>query len=321
MITRRRTLAAGAAAAWVACRRALAAERITLLVGASPGSPPDLVAHTTVPFLSRHLENQPIDIRNLPGEAGLHALQALADADPSGATLGWIATPTLAARMVDRDASNLLSRLRLLGAVQKEPVAFVSPPATPLESVQDIIRRSGADADAVPLGTPPPGSPPHLAALRLQTLTQTRLNIVTFPSAAAARAAAVAGNVAAAALGMATVIGDLREGRLSGLGIAAHVRSDALPDVPVLSEGGLDLAASIIRGVAAPAALPDAVAAKLAAALQAMALDPEFRARGDEDGWLANWIDGPTWTQHAAADRERLATLWATEPWLPSTAQ
>ena len=119
-------------------------------------------------------------------------MQALAQAEPTGATLGWVATPTLPARMVDRGADDLLRRITLLGAVQKEPIAIVSPAATPLGSVQDIVARAADDAEAVPLGTPPPGSPPHLAALRLQALAGTRLNIVAFPSAAAARQAAVA---------------------------------------------------------------------------------------------------------------------------------
>ena len=65
---------------------------------------------------------------------------------------------------------------------------------------QKVARQPQKLPIAVPIGTPAAGSPPHLAALRLQLLTQTRLNIVTFPSAPAARQAVVAGNVVAAAL-------------------------------------------------------------------------------------------------------------------------
>jgi tripartite-type tricarboxylate transporter receptor subunit TctC len=295
--------------------------RIRLLVGASPGSAPDTVARGVAPFLARQLPGVAIEIQNLTGEAGLTAMQALADAPPSGATLGWVASPTLPARMVDRGAPDLLSRLRLLGAVQEEPIAFVSLPATSDTSVQDLVRRSSEDADAVPLGTPPPGSPPHLAALRLQALAGTRLNIVTFPSSAAARAAAIGGNVAAAALGMAVVVDDLREDRLSGLGIAASARMDTLPDIPVLQEAGLDLAAAITRGLAAPSGLPDALAATLAAALQAVAADPDFVALAETGGFLANWTDGPAWTALVGAEQARLAAVWATEAWLPSAGQ
>ena len=307
-----------AAPSWHTAR---ANRRLTLLIGATPDSAADRVARAFAPFLTRQLPFTDIALRNLPGEAGLTGFQALANAPPSGNTIGWVATPALPARLVDRDAAALLPRLRLLGAVQREPIVFVSPTATPLETVQDIVRRSGEDADAVPLGTPPPGSPPHLAALKLQALAGTRLNIVTFPSAAAARQAAIGGNLAAAVLGMADVIDDLRELRLAGLGIAAEDRIGALPDLPALHEAGLPLAAAITRGVAAPAGLPDDVADRLAAALQAVVADQDFRDQAEASGFRVEWIDGPAWTALVEAERAELAALWATDPWLQSAGQ
>src|SRR5205085_2139838 len=117
-----------------------------------------------------------------------------------------------------------IQRIRLLGLVEREPVAFVSPASQPMDSMQDIIQRAGNDADAVPLGTPPAGSPPHLAALRLQVLAQTRLNIVTFPSAAAAAQAVLAANVSAAALGLSDVIEGLPGSKLTATGLGAPNR-------------------------------------------------------------------------------------------------
>ncbi len=259
-------------------------------------------------------------VSNVHGDAGLAAMQALAQAQPNGTTLGWVATPTLPARMVDRGADDLMRRITLLGAVEKEPVAIVSPTATPLGSVQDIVARSADDAEAVPFGTPPPGSPPHLAALRLQALAGTRLNIVAFPSAAAARQAAVSGNVAVAALGLSNAVGDLREGRLVGLGLAATNRAEAFPDMPLLRDSGLDLSAAIRRGLAGPAGLPEALVRRLSFALQAVVEDPAFRDHADTNGFVPDWRDGASWTIEAEDERGELAKLWATEPWLQEGA-
>jgi len=299
--------------------RAAEVRLVTLLAGVSPGSGADGLVRAVVPFLTRHLVSTELAVRNLPGEGGLTALKALADAPASGATLGWVTSPTLSARMVDRGADGLLDRLVLLGAVAREPIAFVSPAASPLESVQELIRRAGEDADAIPLGTPPPGSPPHLAAMRLQVLTQTRLTIITFPSAAAARQAVLAGNVSAAALGLSDVIAPLRDGKLVGLGIAARKRAGILPDLPILTEAGVPLSASIRRGLAAPARVAPDIAAPLIAALQAVSTDPEFQAAADELGLLATWIDGATWTAQAETERAALAKLWDAEPWLQAS--
>jgi tripartite-type tricarboxylate transporter receptor subunit TctC len=312
---RRRHLLAGAAALAIA-PAASAVETVTLLIGAKTGSPADALARAFAPCLARHLGSAIITVSNVHGSAGLAAFQALAEAEPTGATLGWVATPALPARMVDREADDLLRRIVMLGAVEKEPIAIVSPVATPLGSVQDIVARAADDAEAVPLGTPPPGSPPHLAALRLQALAGTRLNIVAFPSAAAARQAAIAGNVAAAALELSNAIGDLRDGRLVGLGIAATNRADAFPDMPPLRDSGLDLSAVIRRGLAAPAGLPEPIRERLGHALQAVVEDLEFHDHADTNGLVSSWRDGATWAAEVEDERAELAKLWATEPWL-----
>jgi tripartite-type tricarboxylate transporter receptor subunit TctC len=320
MITRRRALAGGIALPSIALRSiapGVAAGRwLTMIVGGPAGSRIDTAARDFAPMLAKHLPFIEISVRNVPGGAGLTALNALASAPATGATVGWITTPSLPARMVDRGGEHLLEQITLLGAVEREPIAFVSSSATPLDSVQDIIRRAGEDADAVPLGTPPPGSPPHLAALRLQVLTQTRLNIVTFPSATAARQAVLAGNVSAAALGLSDVIDALRGGRLAGLGIAARNRAGILPDLPVLNEAGVPLSAAIRRGLAAPAGLPAEVASRLVAALRAVSADEQFRAYADTSGLLVTWIDGPAWAAQVENERMALAELWTREPWL-----
>jgi tripartite-type tricarboxylate transporter receptor subunit TctC len=314
---RRTLLAAGAAAA--AVRPARAEDEFVLVVGARTGTAADRSARALVPFLERHLRGARISVLNHPGESGLAELRALADAGPSNPLLGWVATPSLPARTVDcPDAATLLDRLRLIGTVAKEPIALVSAADTKLASAQDIIRRAGENAEAVPLGTPPAGSPPHLAALRLQSVAGTALNIVTFPNAVAARQAALAGDVAAAALALGDVIEALRDGTLIGLGIAAHDRAEAFPQMPPLRDSGLQFSASIHRGLAAPAAIDEALAATLAAALREVVADPEFLAAADADGFIATWLGGPDWTDHARFERADLARLWQASPWRPS---
>ena len=111
---RRRLLLVGATAL-VLARPAWAGETITLLVGAKAGSPTDALARAFAPFLARHLPAAGIAVSNVYGGAGLAAFQALAEAEPTGSTLGWVATPSLPARMVDRGADDLLRRITLLG--------------------------------------------------------------------------------------------------------------------------------------------------------------------------------------------------------------
>ena len=320
MIARRASLAglaAAAAGSWPARARRFA----TLVTAAPAGSSGDDIARSFARYLENALMGPEIHVRNVPGDGGRAALLVLAAAPPSGATIGWIATPVLPARAVDRSDPDLPSRLILLGSVEREPIAFVASAADPLESVRDIVQRAGQDAGALPLGTPPPGSPPHLAALRLQAITQTRLNIIPFPSAAAARQALLGGNVTAAALGLSDTIRALRDEKLVGLGIAARKRAGILPDMPVLSEAGVPLAAWIRRGLAVPADTPREIQEPLIAAARAVAADPAFVAQAETMGLLAAWSDGAAWTVQVEKERAELTALWTADPWLNASGQ
>jgi tripartite-type tricarboxylate transporter receptor subunit TctC len=292
---------------------------VTMLLGVPEGSGPDKVARDFIEFLAPHLPGIDIGLRNLPGDAGRTMLAALGEAMPNGATIGWVLTPTLPARIIDRGDPSLSQRIRLIGEVEQEPVAFVSSSADPANTVQDIIQRASVDADAVPLGTPPAGSPPHLAALRLQVLAQTQLNIVTFPSPAAARQAVLAGNVSAAALGLSAVIGDIRNGDLSAIGIAARRRFGLLPDTPILDEGGIPLAAFIRRGIAVPVGTPPDLIEVLTEAMRAVVQDDAFRDQAEANGYYASWAEGPDWLKQMQTEQAELAKLWETNPWLSSS--
>ncbi|MCX7379563.1 MAG: tripartite tricarboxylate transporter substrate-binding protein [Alphaproteobacteria bacterium] len=291
---------------------------LSLVVGSPPGRGADPSARAFAPFLERHLRNVRVAVLNRPGEAGLAALRLLASSDASGLTLGWVSSPTLPARMVDRDAPGLLDRLRLVGAVQKEPLVFVSSPRSPLASVGDLLRRAGKDSAAMALGTPPEGSPGHLVALRLQALTGTKLQIVAFPSATAARQAAQEGHAAAAVLAMADAIEALRDGTLSGLGVATRRPHRAMPDVAPLHASGVALQATILRGLALPAAADPARIAALQSALTRIAADPEFIAAGDESGFQPITLPGPAWTAEVEKDYAIFTTLWSLSPWTPT---
>jgi tripartite-type tricarboxylate transporter receptor subunit TctC len=319
LITRRSLLGATLALPFVARARAMPSivmPMLSLVVGSLPGRGADLSARAFAPYLERHLRQVRVAVLNRPGEAGLTALRLVADADPASGAIGWVASPTLPARMVDRpEGEGLLDRLRLVGAAQKEPIVFVSCPRTRLASVGALLNRAGEDAGAMPLGTPPEGSAGHLAALRLQALSGVALNIVAFPSSAAARQAAQAGNVAAAALAMGDALEGLRDGTLTGLGIAARRPSRAMPTVAPLRDSGLVLSASILRGLALPVAADAGRVATLEAALRGVVADPEFIAAGDESGFQATLVAGEAWTTHMREEHATLDAMWHAAPW------
>ena len=312
---------AGLSVAVLAHRSAEARRFVTMMTSAPAGTKGDEIARSFAQIFGRLLDGPEIRVRNVPGDGGRTALKILADAPPSGSTIGWVATPVLPARAVDRGDPHLPSRFVLLGSALREPTVFVASAANPLDSVRDMIEQASQDSGALPMGTPPPGSPSFLTVLRLQAITQTRLNIIPFPSAAAARQALLGGNVTAAALGFSDVVAALRDEKLVGVGISANERSGILPDVPILSEAGVPLVAWIDRGLAVPVDTPKEAIEPLVTALRAVANDVGFREQAEALGLSALWCDGPTWRLQMERERDELDALWATDPWLNAGGQ
>jgi tripartite-type tricarboxylate transporter receptor subunit TctC len=279
---------------------------VTLLVGAAGGSGTDLWVRGFAPFLERHMKQVQVSVVNRVGEGGLAVMRDLAGAPTNGSVLGYAVTPFIVARAVERNALAVLDRLAFLGAVTEEPVALVALPGTDLEMLR-------AQAGSRPLGLPPPVSAAAIAAAELtEALPMEQLH---FPSAAAARQAAAAGNVAAALLTVPETMVALREGKLAVLGVAAAARHPQLPDVPTLREQGIPIEAALRRGIAVPSGIAPQAAAGIARALRGAVADPEFLAQAESRGILPLFHDGPTWTARVQQHRVELRHRWETSPW------
>src|SRR5690606_1434753 len=73
-----------------------------------------------------------------------------------------------------------------------------------------------------------------------------------------------------------STVGNLASGLVRALAVTSPVRVPAMPDVPTMQEAGLDDYEMVLTwGVMAPAGLPGDIVAKLEAAFNKIAADPE----------------------------------------------
>jgi tripartite-type tricarboxylate transporter receptor subunit TctC len=279
---------------------------VKLLVGFRSGSSADLWVRGFAPFLERHLKKVQVSVVNRVGEGGLAVARDLADARTDGSVIGYAATPFLLARMVERNATALLQRLRFLATVTEEPVVLVAPPGTDLAALR-------AQRGNQPLALPPPVSAAAVAAAQIEG--ELPLAQLHFPSAAAARQAAISGHVAGALLTLPEAILAVREGKLVVIGIAAPAHHPQFPDAPTLNEAGLPLEASLQRGIMVPVAIAEEAAAEITQALRAAAADPEFLAQAEALGILPHVRDEADWRGVIQRDLATLRRRWETAPW------
>jgi tripartite-type tricarboxylate transporter receptor subunit TctC len=94
----------------------------------------------------------------------------------------------------------------------------------------------------------------------------------------------IAGQVQVTFLPMAGTIEQIRSGKVRALAVTTAVRSDALPDVPILDEFLPGYESSAWFGFGAPKATPADVVEKLNTEINAALADPKIKARLAELG-------------------------------------
>ena len=287
-------------------------EPVEMLVPAPPGSGPDRWARGMAPFLERAWPRQPVIVRNHPGRHGLDALGELAQAGRRK-VVGVLTTPLILARAVETAEASPLTRISPLAALIEEPVILVTAPggAGSVEALRDA-------APGVALGTPPAGTGPHLAGLRLAE--GAGLPLLVFPSASAARQAAAAGHVAAAVLTLPDAIGYLRDNRLVALAVASSRRIALLPDLPTLREAGLEALGATRRGFALSPDAPPEWRSLLLAGLETLASDPDLAAQCAENGQVPRFLGHEAWSALLTRQDQELRRRWREDPWLPRRA-
>jgi tripartite-type tricarboxylate transporter receptor subunit TctC len=107
-------------------------------------------------------------------------------------------------------------------------------------------------------------------------------------------------------------IAHVKAGKLRALAIASSARHPAVPDVPTTAEAGLaDLQVENWTAIMAPAALPDALASKLANEAVAIMKSPEMAEKAGVQGFRVDARPAADFARFANAEVERWAKVIA----------
>ena len=139
------------------------------------------------------------------------------------------------------------------------------------------------DPGAVTLAHPGIGSTPYLGALSFSQAAQVKPVLVPYQGMAPATTDLAGNRITGLFTAPSGGISLAREGKVKMLAVMGRQRLSEMPDVPAFSETGLTLPGfeqGTWYGIAAPAGTPDAIVAKLNAALKR-----PCRARRSRTAW------------------------------------
>jgi tripartite-type tricarboxylate transporter receptor subunit TctC len=255
---------------------------ITLIVPFGAGGPPDVIARVVAAGLGKSL-GRPVIVENRPGASTAIAAKAVARAAPDGYTLmavdiSFAVTPHIASNL----GVDPFKDFRPVGLSAKSVFTLLASPSLGTPTMAEFLKLAKAKGQDVKIGHTGVGTTPHLAAMTFIAATGINPLLVPYRTVGEATNNVIAGEISAVFSAASTAIGLGNENRAYVLGVTGSQRLKGLPNAPTFEEAGIKMTGfegGSWYGVAAPAATPDAIVAKLNAALLETVQNKETRDR------------------------------------------
>jgi tripartite-type tricarboxylate transporter receptor subunit TctC len=237
---------------------------VKVVVPFGPGSTPDMVARLVADRLQQKL-GQSFVIDNKPGASGNLGTDAVAKADPDGATIGVsiggpLAINTLLFSKLPYDPAKDIAPITQLIT---QPSALVINNSLGVNSVAELVALLKREPGKYNFGLIGNGSLSHLAMEAIALRSGTQMVHIPYPGSPQAMTAVLRGDVQMACLPAIAVTPQLGSGTVKILAVSTAQRSALLPNVPTLKEAGIDVEADAWMGLIAPARTPDVVIGKI----------------------------------------------------------
>ena len=258
---------------------------VRLVVGFTPGGGVDINARLLAPKLGEYLGQQVI-VENKPGAGTNIANEFVAKSAPDGYTL-LINTAALAINMsLYRDLPfDALRDFAPVSVFSESPNVLVVNAKLPAHNLKELLALARGAPGKLNYSSAGVGTTQHLAAELLKLRTGTFIAHIPYKGTAPSLTGLIAGEVDLSFANIPAIQAHLKTGRLRALATAARQRDPQLPDVPTMSEAGVEGVDVVVwYGVLAPAGTQSEIVGTLARAIARAARDSEVRKRMLEQG-------------------------------------
>ena len=278
----------GLAATVGAYAQAWPEKTVTLVVPFPAGGSTDSVARALSPRLTEKFK-QTVIVDNKAGATGTIGSTFVKRALPDGYTLlvtslGPLAIAPHLIKGVQYDA---LKDFDTITVAVQAPNVLVVPANSPHKSLADVVAFQKANPGKMTFASSGNGSSDHLTVELFWQQTGTSGLHIPYKGGAPAISDLLGGQVDASFQNINAVLSQIKGGKLRALAVTSAKRSEVLPEVPTMAEGGVkNVEVYSWQAVVAPKGLPADVRSKLHAAIVAALADPvikqQFGALGFE---------------------------------------
>jgi tripartite-type tricarboxylate transporter receptor subunit TctC len=276
-------LAAGAAAlpavSSIARAQAYPSRPVRIIVGFPPGGGADIVARLIAQWLSERL-GQPFVVENRPGAGSNIGTEAVVRAPADGYTLLLVTSPNaINATLYDHLNFNFIRDITPVAGLTRDPNVLEVNLSVPAYTVPQFIAYAKANPGKINYASTGIGTPQHVAGELFKVMAGVNMMHVPYRGAAPALTDLIAGQVQVMFDVATSSVGQIKAAKVRALAVTSAARSDALPDLPILSDFVPGYEASNFRGVGAPRNTPAEIVDKLYREISVGLADPKIKAK------------------------------------------
>jgi tripartite-type tricarboxylate transporter receptor subunit TctC len=258
---------------------------VHILVGYAAGSGPDIQARVLANALSESL-HQSFVVENRTGANGTIAARAVATATPDGYTLLFSSSSITPTPHIYKSLGyDVLTDLKPVASSGELDGPFMLVDAkSPIKTLQQFIDH--AKKERVLYGSPGIGNELHLTAEQFAKKAGIKMEHIPYKGASEVMNGLLSGSVEVMFVTPPSVMGLLKDGRVRALAFTGTKPFPAFPDVPLMKDTLPGFTHGSWGMVFAPGKTPDAIVAKLNAAVRAALLTPVVASKMQRDGYM-----------------------------------
>ena len=264
---------------------------IRIVVPYQAGGSTDAISRLLGQYLTQDL-GQPVVVDNKPGAAGIIGTHEVVKAAPDGHTISFGLTSSLLVNrfLYTKMPFDPAKDLAMLYRVTDAGAILAVNAAMPVKTVGELLKHIEANRGKLSYGSYGQGSYPHLAAERINQITQGGMAHAAYKGETPMVQALLTREIDIGWGSVQSLKQHVATGKLRALAITGRDRAAAMKEVPTFTQAGLaDEALSIVGwlAMAVPAKTPDAIKQKLSQAIAKVLAMPEVNERISAMGYTA----------------------------------
>lgn len=285
---------------------------ITMVVPFPPGGVADVVGRPVAEAMGRYLK-QSVIIENKGGAGGGIGMAQVAKSKADGYTvlmaLSSIVVLPEADKVLLRNPMFQLDQLKPIARFTADPTVLVVRADSPWKTYAEFLAYVKANPGKISFGSSGNYGTMHVPMEQLKAATSSFMLHVPYTGAAPAVMGLLAGQIEALSTGPASVVQQIKAGKLRALAHWGDGRLSSLPDVPSLKELGVPIAYAQWSGLFVPSNTPAPVVEKLRQAAKFAAQDARANQALTAAGTSFMFQDSPEFERYVSGDAKEMAKL------------